>query len=176
VSGPPPARGEATSELCRRVSAAVRRACPGWLASQSEDIAQSVLAQLVKSGLAGEGVRPLSTTYLQKAAYGATVDEIRRRCRRKENPVSDPRVMEHAPDPLADPERRTRSSETGAAIRLCLKRLVPPRKLAVTLYLQGCGVPETARRMGWDTKRAENLVYRGLADVRRCLDARGFHP
>jgi hypothetical protein len=30
--------------------------------------------------------------------------------------------------------------------------------------------------MVWDEKRAENLVYRGLADLRKCLLARGVRP
>ena len=35
---------------------------------------------------------------------------------------------------------------------------------------------ETARRLGWTAKKAENLVYRGLKDLRRCLTARGMTP
>jgi hypothetical protein len=27
--------------------------------------------------------------------------------------------------------------------------------------------------MGWDAKRAENLIFRGLADLRSCLDRKG---
>jgi RNA polymerase sigma-70 factor, ECF subfamily len=46
----------------------------------------------------------------------------------------------------------------------------------VTLYLQGHTVPETARILGWDAKRAENLVYRGLADLRQCLMGKGHRP
>jgi RNA polymerase sigma-70 factor (ECF subfamily) len=30
--------------------------------------------------------------------------------------------------------------------------------------------------MGWTEKKAENLVYRGLADLRRCLSAKGLRP
>jgi len=79
-----------------------------------------------------------------------------------------------APDP--DPERRAASGEIAAHIRKCLARLGASRCLAVTLYLQGCSVPETARRLSWPPKRAENLVYRGLSDLRACLVGKGLHP
>ena len=48
------------------------------------------------------------------------------------------------------------------------------RRLAVTLHLQGHSVPEAARLLDWAVKRTENLVYRGLADLRECLTAKGI--
>ena len=50
------------------------------------------------------------------------------------------------------------------------------RRLAVTLHLQGHTVPETARILDWAAKQTENLVYRGLADLRECLMAKGLRP
>ena len=44
------------------------------------------------------------------------------------------------------------------------------------LHLQGHSVPDAARLLGWPAKRTENLVYRGLADLRRCLIAKGHTP
>ena len=163
-------------DLRRRIASAVRRTCPSWLSIQAEDIVQNVLVRLVQSAKMNEGNPSYSAMYLEKAAHGATVDEIRRRCRRKEQAIEDPRIMDGASDPGADPERRTSGSEVGKAIRECMTRLVRPRRLAVTLYLQGCTVPETGRRRGWTTKRAENLVYRGLADLRQCLERKGLNP
>ena len=74
----------------------------------------------------------------------------------------------------ANPEQLLRGRETGQAIRDCLQGLIRPRKLAVTLHLQGHTVPEVARVLGWNVKRAENLVYRGLVDLRQCLDLKGI--
>jgi RNA polymerase sigma-70 factor (ECF subfamily) len=34
-------------------------------------------------------------------------------------------------------------------------------------------VPELGRLLGWNAKKAENLVYRGLADLRGCLTEKG---
>jgi RNA polymerase sigma-70 factor (ECF subfamily) len=163
-------------ELRRRVVGAVRRTCPRWLAVQAEDIVQSVVTRLLKTTLASEGKRTFSSIYLEKAAYGATVDEIRRLSRRREQPVSEPEILERVDAPNPGPEQKARASEVGRGIRDCLRRLAKPRRLAVTLYLEGCSVPETARRLDWTTKKAENLVYRGLADMRRCLGAKGLTP
>ena len=35
---------------------------------------------------------------------------------------------------------------------------------------------EAAGILDWSAKRVENLVYRGLADLRDCLAAKGFKP
>ena len=74
---------------------------------------------------------------------------------------------------MADPERCAAGREVGRAIRGCLAKLVTPRRLAVTLHLQGHSVPEAAKLLGWGTKRAENLIYRGLVDLRGCLSSAG---
>ncbi len=161
--------------LRRRVAAAVRRVCPSWLARQADDITQDVLVRLTKAS--GEDSRRFSSMYLERAAYGATVDEIRRACRRRESPLPEGEgLADLAPARSADPEREVASAEIGRAIQGCLLALVPRRRLAVTLYLQGCSVPESARRLGWSTKQTENLVYRGLADVRACLQRKGWTP
>ena len=73
-----------------------------------------------------------------------------------------------------DPERLAASSEIGRGILDCLSRMSRERRLAVTLYLQGHTVPEASRVLEWTAKRTENLVYRGLADLRECLLSKGL--
>jgi RNA polymerase sigma-70 factor (ECF subfamily) len=74
------------------------------------------------------------------------------------------------------PEQMTVARRIGAGIHGCLAQLVPSRRQAVTLYLLGHPVPEIGSLLGWKTKRAENLVYRGLADMRVCLKGKGLEP
>jgi RNA polymerase sigma-70 factor (ECF subfamily) len=116
----------------------------------------------------------LGSSYLWRVAYTATVDEIRRLRRRREVAFEDASPERPAPD--ADPERAHAGSEIGEGLAACLARLVQARRLAVALYLQGHSVPEAARLLGWGEKRVENLVFRGLADLRRCLAAKGLTP
>jgi RNA polymerase sigma-70 factor (ECF subfamily) len=107
-------------------------------------------------------------------AYCATIDEIRRQRRRREVPVED--VAEAACSAAPDPARVAGAREIGRGIRDCLSRLLPARRRAVTLYLQGHSAPETGRILDWSLKRAENMIFRGMADMRRCLDGKGLKP
>jgi len=152
---------------------AVSRVCPPWLASRSEDVVQVAMMRVVEVQKRGEGTCEVSSSYLKKAAYSAVVDEIRRQRRRSEVPLEqEPHALDRSTDG-PDPERCAEGKEVGKAIRECLGRLVKPRRVAVTLHLQGHSVPEAARLLGWRAKRAENLIYRGLADLRQCLAAAG---
>jgi RNA polymerase sigma-70 factor (ECF subfamily) len=164
--------------LRRDLVRAVARLCPQWLIDQRDDVVQAAVMRVMmvssRRTAAGEGDTPLGASYLYKAAYSALVDEIRRVRRRRETDLED-----EVAEPVAErvnPEREAASSEIGAGIADCLTRLGEDRRLAVTLYLQGHSVPESARVLDWTAKRTENLVYRGLADLRECLKSKGMRP
>lgn len=154
--------------------AAVARICPPWLADQVDDLAQVALMRVLGLQRQREGNAEFSALYLRKAAYCALVDEIRRRRRRREVSMEE-EGTEVAPfTEAADPERAAISREAGRAIRKCLGAMIRPRRLAVTLYLQGHGTVDVGRRLGWSPKKAENLIYRGLSDLRDCLGSKGI--
>ncbi len=167
--------------LAATMARAVRRQCPAWLRDDAQDIAQSALTKVLAAELRAEGAVPLSSFYLYRAAHSALVDEIRRRKRRPEVPLEgttepdDPRSR-CEPQAQGDPESSASFRELGEAVRQCLLAARRDRRLAVTLYLQGHSVPEAARILGWAPKRTENLVYRGLADLRQCLRELGHSP
>lgn len=160
---------------------AVRRQCPAWLSADAEDIAQVAVAKVMASGKTGEGNPDLPASYLYKVVHSALVDEIRRRRRRREEALEvvsaegEPRRVRE-PVAAGDPESEASRRELGSAVRSCLSAMKRERRLAVVLYLQQHTVPETARILGWAAKRTENLVYRGLADLRQCLLAKGHRP
>jgi RNA polymerase sigma-70 factor (ECF subfamily) len=104
------------------------------------------------------------------------VDEIRRRRRRGEVPLDETAMDGPTREASADPERVHAGAQIGHGVRDCLRRLDEPRRLAVVLHLQGHTVPEASRILGWGDKRVENLVYRGLDELRRCLRAKGLAP
>ncbi len=153
---------------------AVARICPRWLAAQADDIVQAAMIRVTDILRESEGKAALNASYLWRAAYSATVDEIRRLRRRREVPLEE-LSPEMLPD-VSDPERSCAGSEIAQGVRDCLLQMAEARRLAVVLHLQGHSVPESARLLGWDAKRVENLVYRGLADLRRCLVAKGLKP
>jgi RNA polymerase sigma-70 factor, ECF subfamily len=147
---------------------AVARVCPASLAGQRDDIVQNALMRVLPGiGRPGEQEPVRTSSYLWQAAYTATVDEIRRRTRRREVALEAPAVERPAAE--ADPN-------LGLEIRDCLGRLAPPRRRAVGLYLLGFEAQESARALGWRVKQMQNLTYRGLADLRRCLEAKGIRP
>jgi|GEM_PF-268954 len=160
------------AELRATLLRAVERACPNRLASEREDIVQTVMARLTKRGITEDDLERLTPAYLAKTAYHAIVDELRRRKR----PVATSNVdAEPAPN-ASDPEQAARARELGRAIRACLERLVQTRRAAVSLYLAGSGIADIARALDWRSKQADNAVYRGMGDMRRCLTSKGFEP
>jgi RNA polymerase sigma-70 factor (ECF subfamily) len=165
--------------LRRDIARAVARLCPAWIADRRDDLVQAAVMRVMHLAAARspspERIQTLSTSYLYKVAYSVLVDELRRLRRRRETDLD-----EQGPDLTAraseNPERTTASREIGRGIRECLKVIKRERRLAVTLHLQGHSVPEAARILDWTLKRTENLVYRGLADLRVCLTAKGMRP
>ncbi len=167
--------GDEYDELRLRLSQAVRKVCPRWLADESDDLVQKALMRLMKQRKKSEGNGKYGSSYLWRVAYSVMVDEIRARRRRGEVPLEDQVESSRLAGHVANPERASRSREIGGAIRDCMLSLVTPRRLAVTLYLQEHTVPEIGELLGWDSKRAENLVYRGLDNLRKCLTSKGLN-
>lgn len=165
--------GEDVARLRDDLVRAVARTCPPWLADRADDLVQTALMRVLDVQARREGRAEFSPFYLRKAAYSAVVDEIRRLRRRREVPL-DQDVEPALVTTAADPERQTAAHQLGDAVRGCLARLVPARRRAVTLHLLGHSVPEVAELLALRAKQAENLVYRGLADLRHCLQARGI--
>jgi RNA polymerase sigma-70 factor, ECF subfamily len=170
-------------KLRAALAQAVRRQCPGWLSQHADDLAQAALVKIMGRLQTGEGDRRLSSFYLYRVAHSALVDEIRRRQRRREVPLEAVESggapapdTRNEPRAAGDPEQDAALRELGGAVRTCLMAMKRDRRLAVTLYLQGHSVPEAARLLDWPVKRTENLVYRGLADLRQCLLAKGHTP
>ncbi len=161
--------------LARRVRRAVGRSCPPYLVSQADDIAQEVLLQLLRKLDRTEGKTGFSSMYLLKAAHGVTVDEIRRRSRRREQTGMEDEMLRNQSS-AADPERSALSRSLGREIRRCLETMVPPRREAVTLHLLGCAVPEVATRLRCSEKSADNRLYRGMKNLRDCLTGKGLRP
>jgi RNA polymerase sigma-70 factor, ECF subfamily len=167
------------SQLREHLGRAVARLCPRWLSVQRDDLVQAAVMRVMQivgaRGSAREGNPTFASSYLYKVAHSALVDEIRRVKRRGEVDLEDTGVATIAVT-RQDPERITASREIGRGIQDCLSRMSRDRRLAVTLYLQGHSVPEAARILDWAPKRTENLVYRGLADLRECLMRKGLQP
>jgi len=137
---------------------AVERHCPPALAAHREDFVQMALVRLLERP-GGEGTSPRGASYLWRVAYTVVIDEIRRFRRQQRQSEQLAGGAGGAPGP-----------EARSEILDCLGGLQERRRTAVTLHLQGFRTGEVAAALGWTEKQAENLVYRGLADLRACLE------
>jgi RNA polymerase sigma-70 factor (ECF subfamily) len=164
------------TQLRPALVALVRRVVPRWLRDQSDDIVQSAIAQVLERVQSKGGDFGVASSYLMRAAHNAAIDEIRRRMRRPEVPMEDDAGADAMQTRTPGPGRMAESSEIDRAIRACLATLAAPRRAAVMLFLYGYSLLETEAMSGWGRKRAEHLTYRGLADMKRCLEAKGIAP
>jgi RNA polymerase sigma factor (sigma-70 family) len=146
------------------------------LSDQAEDIVQVTLVRLLAVVEKSGGETVLAPSYIKKAAYNATVDEMRRRFRRKEVPEGDGLESHQVSARPPEQEDHAVALDVHDAIRDCLGRLIRPRRVAVSCHLQGYSVPEAARFLGWTPKKTEHLIRRGLADLRSCLTGKGVTP
>ena len=160
-----------------RLEVTVRRICPRWLTGREDDLVQVALLKVMEIDRKSEKSREFSASYLWRAAHSALIDEIRRHRRRQEvalEEAADGGATFTAVEP--GPEKEAVGRALGREVWDCLGQLVRPRRLAVTLHLEGYAASEAAPLLGWKTKKVYNLVHRGLQDLRDCLQLKGFGP
>jgi len=157
------------------VALAIRKVCPRWLRDQADDLTQIATSRVLDRIRATEHLVEFSHGYLYRAVCSALIDEIRKRRRLREVPIDH--TNDRAETIACDhPESRFRRRELRAAIMRCLPKLMTTRRRAVMLHLQGHSIKESACILECDRRRADNLTYRGLADLRSCLTSRGIGP
>ena len=142
---------------------AVRHHCPFELRSQVEDLAHTAWLRIMERE-AGEDLAALEPSYLWRVAFTVVIDEIRRRNAR----VRQTETLQAVPNPVVP------GPDVGVEIRSCLEGLPEARRLPVILHLQGFRNEEVARALQFNEKRAQNLIYRGLEQLRRCLRSKGI--
>lgn len=161
-------------QLRKRLETAVDRVCPAWLAAQRDDIVQEAMLRVLKILDKRDAGASVNARYLWRVGYSATIDEIRRIRAKREVSMDESAAERISPRSHDDPAAALRSREIQDGLRGCLDGLSDGRRRAVTLYLQGHRLKEVAVFLDKTPKNAENLVYRGLADLRGCLETKGI--
>lgn len=141
-----------------------------------DDLVQNASIKIMEILSNAEGKQEFSSSYLWRVGYTVVIDEIRRQRRRREKSLEEEEIAHETRSMAADPEELAESSRLGEAIRCCLARIEDSRRQALSLRLLGHSVREIAALLEWPYKRAENLLYRGLQQLRSCLDERGIRP
>ncbi|MEM6990195.1 MAG: sigma-70 family RNA polymerase sigma factor [Myxococcota bacterium] len=173
-TGPSDERRAPDFERIHRVlSRCVHKVCPSDLRPVVEDLVQGAAAQLwARMEAAGQPIE-FGSAYLWRVANHAVIDEIRRRRRSVEDLHLDPERTLSADGDASAGERRAR---IVAGVRACLAEAPADRRAALGLHLQGVRLRDVATALGCAPKRADNLVYRGLAALRECLLGKGLRP
>jgi RNA polymerase sigma-70 factor (ECF subfamily) len=155
---------------------AVVHQCPQWMLDHKDDLVQAGMMR-VMALREKDANADFNSTYMYRVAHSAMIDEIRRYNRRNETEIVDEEGNDMPlPDEDASPEGRLLAEEIGQHIGNCLVHMITPRRLAVTLKLQGESAPQAAEILGWSLRKVENLLYRGLHDLRQCLIKKGITP
>jgi len=174
---PNPPRSSSTVDFAQirsKIVISVRRVCPRWLSDRADDIVQDAMLRVMEWQKKNEDIGEPPSSYLWKVAYSATVDEIRRARRRRENQVEMEILEKQGPVDEQGPLQAAVSGDLAQALNGCLNRLKENRRLIVGFHLLGHTLAESEALSGWDGKKVQNLLYRGLADLRQCLSAKGF--
>jgi RNA polymerase sigma factor (sigma-70 family) len=164
------------TELHRALARRVDRYCPRWMSDQIDDIVQTAWLRLQTSMEKNEANRNPGTTLIARVAYCAVIDETRRRRSRREVSGLQERIDAMPQQAESSPEQAARSREIDSGIRDCLGKMTDNRSMSVTLHLQGHNAREIATLLAWPHKKARNAVFRGMSDLRLCLEQRGLTP
>ena len=122
---PDRAASAALAELQQQMLKAVRRACPQWLESDVEDLAQEAMIKLTRMQ-AAEGGQQWTKAYLKRTAHSVIVDEIRKRQRRPDMGTEAGGETERVEDPFASPEPSSASMAGHSISRLKMPTAMSP--------------------------------------------------
>lgn len=161
--------------------AAIRRTMPEGQDADIDDIEQQARIKVWKALSSGRDIRNPSS-YLYRVAVNATLDALRQAKARREQPLTgdeDGPIMPEIEETALNLQRQV-TPEQQLTLRQaldhagdCLAGLIPNRRRAVGLSLQGFTTVEIGDLLGWSEAKARNLLYRGRQDLRRCLQRRG---
>ena len=107
-------------------------------------------------------------SYIKKIVHSSVIDVLRKRKRdegiysyAKQNKISETKK-----DYIADFQTEEHYKEIIAA---AVNSLIESRRRAVKLYLLGMTIEEISSFYGWSQHKTRNLLYRGLADLKKML-------
>jgi RNA polymerase sigma factor (sigma-70 family) len=108
--------------------------------------------------------------YIKKIINSSVIDQLRRIRRQdclflheKQNQIAE----------LGRPYNHDKEAARQKALRdlICkgVERLIRSRRQVIKLYLFGFSIQEISSYLGWSIDKTRNLLYRGLADLRKYL-------
>jgi RNA polymerase sigma-70 factor (ECF subfamily) len=142
-----------------------------------DELFQDVRLRLWRARGSSEQIAAAPTSYVYRTAVTAALDLIRARRDAREERVDTTSAGGAATfGTVAGPDAALEAGELGATVASAVETITPSRRPVVRMYLAGYDKAEIAELMGWSESKTRNLLYRGLADLREALAARGVGP
>ena len=138
---------------------------------EKDDIEQEVRLDLWKQIARGQIIE-FPATYIYRATIRETIRVLRRNISRVMTPIEGDSGAEQVKE-VGDPFQTLAAKEELRDIVLGLRLLTPERQSAVRAHLAGFQFQEIMVMYGWTYQKARNLIARGMADLRKCLNGNG---
>jgi len=146
-------------EWAQLIHSAARRY--GLTRADLDEVRQEVRLRIWRA-MERSGGREVNASYGYRAASSAAVDLVRKHRLSGGGGMTEPdEVVGSATDEALLVSR----------LREALATVPESRRVAVRLHLSGRSLAEVARVLHWTPAQARNQVYRGLADLKRALQA-----
>lgn len=136
-----------------------------------EDVIQDVKVRIWKLVCGGRIIRKHGP-YIKKVVYTSIIDQFRRK--RRESDLVQHEKLKH----ISEMETYYRGEAThtkGMSEELvkAVDRLIRSRRRVVKLYLMNLNIREIANYLDVSPDKIRNLLYRGMADMRKHLNGTG---
>jgi RNA polymerase sigma-70 factor (ECF subfamily) len=166
----------ALEHVISRFDAFIRRSARrrGLQGSDVDEVVQELRLRMWKSLGTAELIRRAKASYIYRTAISASIDIIRRRRARKADAASIDDCGEMMADPHRSAEAQLEGDEVSAAVHRAVSLLAESRRAVVRMYLAGYDREEISDLLGWTEAKTRNLLYRGLADLRKTLESWGI--
>lgn len=169
----------ALEHIVSRFDAFIRRSARrhGLRGDEIDEVVQEIRVRMWKSLGTAELIRRAKASYIYRAAISASIDLIRRRrARRNDTRSLDDEMDDDAPESRQRADAALDEDEVARMVHRALALLAEPRRAVVRMHLAGYDRYEIAELLGWSEPKTRNLLYRGLADLRRILQSWGIGP
>ena len=174
---PPDTLSPALEAVLARFASLVRGV--GWrhgLADHElDELMQAVRLRLWRARGSSEQITTVPASYVYRTAITAALDLMRARRGAREEPIETVRGDERLAG-RGGPAEDLEATELAALVGQAVDAITPSRRPVLRMYLAGYDRDEIAQLLGWSEAKTRNLLYRGLADIRALLTARGVGP
>ena len=140
-----------------------------------DELLQEVRVRLWHARATREQIEATPASYIYRVATSAALDLLRRRRARPALSLEGEVEEDREPADGATPaDARVEAGELGELVSAAIEEITPSRRLVVRLHLSGYDRDEIASMLDWSEAKVRNLLYRGLAELRVRLAARGI--